>query len=144
MAEWQFPPGGGRDRTGQRSWQGAISSGGHMRRLLVIAGMLLAGCASVEPGRSANRQFHLGAVSVRVPTTSGNVSAVSVKTLGIGWDNGLYLGWRSGAWVTADPSKCQLLIIIRSAAEAANAIKIIKSLEGQEPCIVDFTNSLRG
>lgn len=115
-----------------------------MVRLVMIAGLLAAGCTSVEPGRSAGDQFHFGAVSVRVPKTKGNLDAVSVKTLGIILDKGLHIGWRSGAWITADPSKCQLVIIIRTAAEAANAIAIIKSLEGQEPCIVDFTNSLPG
>jgi len=112
-----------------------------MARFVVIVALLLAGCTSVEPGRAPRSQFHLGAVAVRVPKTVGNVTAVSVKTLGVSWDDGLNIGWRSGAWITADPAKCQLLIIIRNAAEAANAIKIIKSLEGQQPCIVDFTNS---
>jgi hypothetical protein len=115
-----------------------------MVRLMVIGALLLAGCTTIDPGRSPSDHFHVGAVSVRVPATQGDVTAVSVKTLGLGWDGGLYVGWRSGAWVTADPSRCQLLIIIRTAVQASNAIKIIKSLEGQEPCVVDFTNSLRG
>ena len=99
-------------------------------------------CTTVEAGGSRQSQFYWGATSVEIPQTQGDVSAISVRTLGIGWDRGPFLGWRAGSWISADPGNCQLLIIIRSPVESSNAIEIIRALEGQNPCIVDYTNSL--
>ena len=85
----------------------------------------------------------IGVVRVTMPDRKGELSAIDVKTLGFGWDAGPFVGWRAGNWVMADPAKCQLLIVIRSPAQAENAAKVIQSLEGQEPCIADFTHTLR-
>ena len=105
--------------------------------------LLATSCASIEPGAEARSAVFLGAVSVTVPTTRGQVSAIETRSLGVGWDQGPFIGWHSGSWITADPDECHLLIIIRSPVEAANAIQIIDALEGQDPCIIDYTNSLR-
>ena len=113
-----------------------------MRAALIFL-LLTGGCATVEPGAAARSSFYLGATAIRIPQTRGQVSAASVSTLGVGWDDGPFIGWRSGNWISADPANCQLLIVIRSAAETANAVQIINALEGQSPCIVDYTNSLR-
>lgn len=123
-----------------RKWKGL---GGTVPRLLLPVVLLLGGCTSVGDSDEVRAGLYLGAVSVSVPATRGHVSAVQVKTLGLGWDGGPFLGWRSGSWIEADPAKCQLLVVIRAPAEAANAVKVIESLEGQNPCIVDFTNTLR-
>jgi hypothetical protein len=112
-------------------------------RVALILLSLAAGCTTVESGGAGRASFYFGATSVRIPRTQGNVSAVSVRALGMGWDGGPFLGWRSGSWITADPANCQLLVVIRSAVETANAVQIINALEGQNPCIVDYTNTLR-
>ncbi len=78
-----------------------------------------------------------------MPDSTDKLSAIDAKTLGVGWDRGPYLGWKSGNWIVADPAQCQLIVVIRSAAQAANAAKVLQSLRGQQPCIVDYTHRLR-
>jgi hypothetical protein len=85
----------------------------------------------------------VGIVRVEVPDTAGKLAAVDVRSLGIGWDNGPYLGWKAGNWVVADPANCQLLIVIRTPAQAQNAAKVIESLGGQNACIADYTQASR-
>jgi len=93
-----------------------------------------------EDGQSAH---YIGLVRVVMPKGQVGLAAVSVRTLGAGWDRGPWLGWRSGEWIIADPSRCQLLIIIRSTTEAANAADVIRKLGDSDPCIADFTHTLR-
>jgi len=121
----------------------SFERGESVLRVALLFVFLLGGCASVQAGGRQQTFFHLGATSVTVPQTQGDVSAISVSTLGIGWEEGIFLGWRSSNWITADPANCQLLIVIRSDVEAANAIQIINALGGQRQCIVDYTNTLR-
>lgn len=102
----------------------------------------LGGCTTVQLGEKGTSRIYLGAVRVVMPDTKGQLSAIEVQSLGIGWDKGPYLGWRAGNWVIADPKECQLLIVIRSPAQADNAAKVLSALEGQDPCIVDYTHSL--
>lgn len=92
--------------------------------------------------RGSTRTY-LGIVRVTVPDRSGNLVAYSVKAAGAGWHAGPWLGWRSDNWVEADPSKCQLLVVIRSAAEARNAAEVLRALRGREACVVDYTGTLR-
>lgn len=116
-----------------------------LRKSLAWAFVLLAGCTTIRPAEGAGggrSLWALGLVRVELPDDRG-LSAIDVKTLGAGWDGGPYLGWKAGNWVSADPARCQLLIIIRSAAAADNAAKVLQSLGGQEPCIADYTHSLR-
>lgn len=113
-----------------------------MRAALLML-LTACGCTAVEPGSGARSSFHLGATSVRIPQIEGNLSAATVSTFGVGWDDGPYVGWRSSNWIAADPANCQLLIVIREAVQTANAVQIINALEGQQPCIVDYTDSLR-
>jgi hypothetical protein len=105
--------------------------------------LALGGCASVEPGQNRETRTYFGLVRVVVPRNDSTLSAVDVKALGAGWDKGPWLGWRAGNWVSADPAQCQLLIVIRTPAQAENAAKVIKSLGGQQACIADFTKSPR-
>jgi len=112
-------------------------------RVALIFLLFVGGCTTVAPGAAARSSFYIGAVTVRIPQTRGEVSAARVRALGIGWDNGPFIGWRSGDRISADPANCQLLIVIRSAVETANAVQIINALEGQSPCIVDYTDTLR-
>jgi hypothetical protein len=117
----------------------------------ILAGLLLMlgsqGCTTInlvpEEGSKLSgvrNQLFVGALKVRIPESEGNIQAVDIKTLGVGWQKGPFLGWNASNLVTANPSSCQLLIIIRTPAEADNALKIISSLEGQNPCIVDYTS----
>lgn len=85
---------------------------------------------------------YLGLVQVRYPQTTGKLSALQVKTLGIAWDKGPLLGWRDQQLVTADPRQCQMVIIIRKAAEFENARRIVEQLKGESVCLADYTGSL--
>lgn len=86
--------------------------------------------------------WFLGLVRVVVPERQGKLAAVDVKALGAGWDKGPFLGWQAGNWIVADPADCQLLVVIRSPAQAENAAKVLQSLRGQNACIADYTHSL--
>lgn len=109
----------------------------------MISSLLLCGCATLNTEGPARTNLYIGAVSVTIPQTQGDVSAVGVRALGFGWEQGPFVGWRSSNWITADPANCQLLIVIRSDVETANAARILNALGGQNPCIVDYTNTLR-
>lgn len=85
----------------------------------------------------------IGLLRVILPDKTGKLTAADVMALGVGWDGGPYLGWKAGNWIVADPAACQLLVVIRSPAQAENAVKVLRSLGGQQPCIVDYTHSLR-
>jgi hypothetical protein len=78
---------------------------------------------------------------VSTPATRGRLSVIDVKAVGFGTDDGPWLGLRASSWITADPRDCQLLVIIRSSVEADSAARLIKSLEGVNPCIVDYTRA---
>lgn len=84
----------------------------------------------------------VGVVRVILPNKLGDLAATDAKTLGVGWDGGPYLGWKAGNWIVADPDACQLIIVIRSPAQAENAVEVLRSLGGQQPCIVDYTHTL--
>ncbi len=105
--------------------------------------MALGGCTSVDYGERGSTHVYVGIVRVEIPETDGKLTAVDVRSLGVGWDNGPYLGWRADSWVIADPAECQLLIVIKSPAQAENAAKVIQALGGQNACIADFTHTLQ-
>ncbi|MGB5483860.1 hypothetical protein [Parasphingorhabdus sp.] len=114
--------------------------------LLIFLSGALTGCTTInmvqQDGVAATayqQSTHIGITRLRLPASQGNVQAADIKTLGVGWQSGPFIGWNASNLVTADPSECQLLIVVRSAAQAENAAKIISSLEGQDPCIVDYT-----
>lgn len=110
---------------------------------MVWAALALGGCTSVQLTERGGTRTYLGIVRVTVPDRSGNLVAYSVKAAGAGWQAGPWLGWRSDNWVEADPSKCQLLVVIRSAAEARNAAEVLRALGGRDACVVDYTGTLR-
>jgi hypothetical protein len=106
---------------------------------LAIAALAVSACATVGSSGSAVTKTFVGVVQVRTPSTAGDLHVAEVSGLGVGWDAGPWVGWRSGSWVTADPAKCQLLVIIRSPVQAANAAQVLQALKGSEPCMVDST-----
>lgn len=109
---------------------------------IALAAVALAGCSVVNVGSGEQLDMlAVGVVRVRVPVVADGLVAVERSGVGLGWDSlpggGAYLGWSEGKWVMADPSKCQLLVIVRTAAQADNAKLILNKLEGESPCIVD-------
>jgi hypothetical protein len=115
-------------------------------KLALLLPLALTGCVTVDmadqDGGTRTSRTHIGITRIVTVEKPGAMTAVDVKTLGLGWDNGPFLGWRSGNWVTADPAKCQLVVIVRSSIEVENAAKVLAALKGQNPCIADFTGSL--
>lgn len=113
-----------------------------MRALGAAAAVaLLAGCATAAPQSSSSR-LYFGLVRVVAPAVKGDTTATEVTALGLGLENGVWAGWRRSSWVSADPAKCQLLVIIRSNADATHAAQVLRSLEGVNPCIVDQSRTL--
>ena len=110
---------------------------------LLLFAALPAGCTTVQVGEGGLRKTYVGVVSLNMPPATAGLTVVEAKNLGAGWDNGPFLGWKSASWITADPAKCQLLVVIRSTVEVANAIGILESLEGEDLCVADFTGSLQ-
>jgi hypothetical protein len=110
-----------------------------------FAAILLPACAAqnVENGAGARTRTFVGIVQVTTPARAGDLAAVDIKTLGLGWDAGPWLGWRAGSWISADPAKCQLLVVIRATAEAANAAQVLQTLKGKDLCVADYTHTLR-
>jgi hypothetical protein len=120
-----------------------------MRLPAILAAMgLLAGCTSVQIDSGGGGTIAgVGLYRITVPETKGSLLAIEQTGVGLGWsdvpEQAAWLGFRESQWVIADPAQCQLLIIIKSAAQAENAAKIINLLEGEQPCIVDHTGTLR-
>lgn len=82
---------------------------------------------------------YVGVVRVHMPAAQEGMHYADVKALGLGWDGAMFVGWRAGQWVTADPEKCQLLVIVRSGVEAESAAALFSALAGENrPCIADF------
>jgi len=107
-----------------------------------IVATALTGCTVINVGAGEQvDMLAVGIVRVRVPVVADGLVAVERSGVGLGWDSlpggGAYLGWSAGKWVIADPSKCQLLVIVRTNAQADNAKSILSKLEGESPCIVD-------
>jgi hypothetical protein len=114
-----------------------------LRYICVLPPVLLGACTTVDLGHGKRSMTFVGVVRVEAPARSGDFSAVGVESLGIGWDSGIFLGWRAGSWVSADPSKCQMLVIIRKSVEAEAAAGVLQSLGGTNACVADFSNTLR-
>lgn len=121
---------------------------GSIHRFAPFVALALGGCVIVEVGdqRKGLRatRTHVGITRITTPPTGTGLAAVDVSTLGVGWDQGPFFGWHEGNLVFTDPTQCQLVVIIRSSIQAEHAAEILSALEGQEPCIADFTNSLDG
>jgi hypothetical protein len=130
----------------------ALGEGEVVRRWLILTLLTLAaplaGCVSVDAGKAGGAsggpttsRWFVGVVRVLSPDRLEGLSAVDVCALGAGWDGGPWLGWKAGNWVIADPARCQLLIVIRSPAEARNARSVIAALRGKEACVADFAQT---
>ena len=112
---------------------------------ILLAGIgapLMVGCTTVRTGGEGSTRFVLGLVRIDLPATQGNLSAVAVKSLGIGWNQGPFLGWNDSSWVIAQPNECQMVVIIRSSVEAEQAARVLEQLKGEKICVADYSNSL--
>ena len=121
---------------------------GRRLALLLAIAFPLAGCTHVTVGEGGGEEIvGIGLVRIELPRTQGSLLAIGRSGVGIGWDGlpggGAWLGYSGGQWVIADPAECQLLVIIRSPAEAENAARVLAALAGGSPCIVDHTGTLR-
>lgn len=101
-----------------------------MGRWLPLLAVMIGGCASVPLDGQARDQLYVGVVRVRVPEVAGPLTAVEVKTLGLGHDGALFLGWRAGRYVYARPEDCRLVILVRRAADVEQARTLVKGMEG--------------
>lgn len=119
----------------------------------VVAGTLgfsavLAGCTVINVGTGQTADItSVGIVRVRVPVVVEGLVAIERQGAGLGWDSlpgsGTYVGWSDARWVMADPRHCQLLIVIRTPAQAEHAKDILSKLEGESPCVVDQSGGLQ-
>ena len=97
----------------------------------------------MELNKRTRSATYVGIVRVIAPDHPGDLTAAEIKVLGVGWDRGPFAGWKAENRVSADPSECQLLVIIRSAAQAENAAHVLRQLRGQDLCIAYFTRNSR-
>lgn len=112
-------------------------------RVALLAAFALTACAGVNLAKSGRQSLRFaGGVRIEVPETYGEVRAIDVTTLGAGVDTSAFLGWRRGQFVFVKPNECQLLIIVRSTAQAEHAAAMIDAMKGEKTCLVDFARSL--
>ena len=106
-----------------------------------MAAIAFPGCTTVDPETQTTTKLYVGIIRVTIPASAGVTSVTDVQALGVGMDEGPWLGFRKTSWIAANPRDCQMLIIIRSDVEAASAAAVIKPLEGLNPCIADYSRS---
>ena len=113
----------------------------NIRRGLSLLCLIISvgGCTTIRSGDVGRVRTYVGVVRVVTPNVVGDVTAIDVKSLGIGWDQGPFLGWKAANHISADPSKCQLLIVARSRAQMQNAENILNLLKGQNTCVANFS-----
>jgi hypothetical protein len=90
---------------------------------------------------ASRKHYYFGLVRVEYPEKIGALTAVNVKTLGLGFDGSAFLGWRDSSFVLAKPEDCRTIIILRDKVELAQ-IKVLLDNLGEKPCIADFSHSL--
>ena len=116
-------------------------------RAIVVPGLaLLSGCTVINVGAGQTADItSVGLVRVRVPVSAENLVAIERTGAGVGWDSlpggSAYLGWSDARWIIADPSRCQLLIVIRTPAQADQAKDIVSKLKGPSLCVIDQSAS---
>jgi hypothetical protein len=116
--------------------------------MLLISSVALSACQTVSVGTADGHSFSgFGFYRVNLPASHGSLLAVGREGVGVGWGSPVgtnaFLGYDKSDWIIADPEQCQLLVVIRTAAQAENARQIIASIEDKSPCIVDQTGSLK-
>lgn len=114
----------------------------------LICALALTGCTTIVLGdndtlsqRDRRDIVSLGFTKIVIPETQGETVAFKRTGVGLGFGSAVgsaaWLGFDQDEWVIADPAKCQLLVVIRSDVESANAALILEKLKGVDVC---YTN----
>ena len=119
------------------------SMGSGAFRLKVCASMILgATCVSCTTltGPESRPSIFVGILRLKpAPKSDG---AVASSTTALGAAAGLdaaFIGFRKSTRISADPAKCQILILVRSDAELEETTNLLKSLErGSSVCVRAF------
>jgi hypothetical protein len=116
----------------------------------LVALVLLPACTQVNlAGETGKTYRYFGFVELKLPETKGHVHAVSVESAGIALEDGLMIGWRDNERVVvpldaregeAPPAEapCNLIVIVRSDAQAKHAREILSGLDGENICLTSF------
>ncbi len=98
--------------------------------------LAVSACTTISVGGADGQEFAgIGFYRVKLPATQGSLIAVERESVGVGWGSlagsAVFLGYDKSEWIVADPENCQLLIVIKSAAQAENAKQIIERIGGR-------------
>ncbi len=112
--------------------------------IAAICALFLSGCTTIVVDGATERSItSIGVTRIQIPEKQGNLLAFKRTGIGIGYGNAVegaaWLGFDRAEWVIADPAECQLLIIIRSGAEAAQVEQLLGNLGGGEVCFANNT-----
>ena len=99
------------------------------------------GCVSVPTDGTAKSHTYVGIVRVAYPGSRGKLTAIDVKSLGLGFDGAVFLGWRDSNFVYASPEDCRVVIIVRDRLESSHLTRLVEAL-GVKACVADFSGSL--
>ena len=112
-----------------------------IRLTLLLALISLGGCVSVPTDGTASVHTYVGIVRVAYPGSRGKLTAIDVKSLGLGYDGAAFLGWRDSKFVYAEPDDCRVVLIIRDRLESEHLERMVAAL-GDKACVADFSGSL--
>lgn len=100
----------------------------------LLAPLLLAGCTTLPVSGRSGEHVYFGLVRVVYPKTRGPLVAADVQALGLGFDGGLFLGWRDSKFVYARPENCRVVVIVRDARDLPHVETMLRNL-GDGACI---------
>jgi hypothetical protein len=105
----------------------------------------LGACTTIELDPNGSRRVTaVGIVQVRMPSSTGDLTVIERTGVGLGLDRlpggGAWLGYSDAGWILADPAQCQMIVVIRSSAQARSALQILSQV-GETACVVDQTES---
>jgi hypothetical protein len=111
------------------------------RLVLLLAVVAVQGCTVVPSDGAGKAHYYFGFVRVAYPESRGKLTAIDVKSMGIGFDGAAFLGWRDSKFVYAEPGDCRTVIILRDRIEEDHVTQMLKAL-GDKACVADFAGSL--
>jgi hypothetical protein len=106
----------------------------------IFAAFAACSCAATIDRSKPGHHTLVGISRVTTVPTKDGLVAYRIRTLGAGaGPHGGFAGWRTVEEIVADPSKCQLVVIIRSSAEGARTATILEKLKGEDLCVADYS-----
>lgn len=113
--------------------------------ITILVAVVLSGFSGCYPAVEIRKdgsvaQHYFGYVRITQPVVEGDVQAVRITTLGVKAGRTSGVGLFDEDEVTADPDKCQVVIIIHNAREYEHALETFRKLGGQQVCGAEFTN----